>query len=126
MLQLVPGDNENVCRTMIFTYKPGGNSVPTGTPAIPALLGPVKVREGFIPHKDWVTEQRFAPVDGSTSATVSINKYYRGYIRCNRTINYAGTAYPVTNSMYLQLHSDSIAPPNPGITGYFRVYFKDA
>lgn len=125
LLQLLPGDNENVCRTLLLNYVKGGaaSSAPS---ALQTLLGPVTTRSSFVVYKDWVHEARYVPVDGSTSTTVSLNKYYQGFIKLNKIINYGGTANPVTNTMMLQLHSDSLAAPNPGITGYFRVYFKDA
>lgn len=124
LLEVQPGDNENVCRTFMAAYRPGGTTGSTAS-IIPALLGMANT-DTFRIHKDFLHEARFTPVDGSTSATVGINKYYRGFIPLKYRLNYGAGASSVENALLLQFHSDSAIAPNPGITGQIRIYFKDA
>lgn len=124
LIELTAGDNENVCRLLLLQYKPGGNG-PATISAIPSLIGPVNT-DTYRPMFDRIAEPHFAPVDGNSGSTISVNRYYRGYIKMNKMLNFGTGSQPVTDSMYIQLHSDSLAVPNPGIRGFVRIYFKDA
>lgn len=124
LVEVDPGDNQNVVRLLMLRYRPGGTGGTTIS-AISSLQGAINT-DTYSPYLDKIHEARFAPVDGSTSATVSINRYYRGYIRVGRVLNFGVGTSSVQNSIFLQFHSDSAIAPNPGVQGFVRIYFKDA
>lgn len=125
MLEVTPGDNFNVYRLLVIKRSdcdPIFSSTPLST-----LLGPVDTHQCSV-VRDIIQQVRFAPVDGSTSASVGLRKFYKGYLKLNRTIEFTGALNTPTRgcTMGLQFHSDSAIAPHPGIIGYVRVYYKDA
>nr|QBX89320.1 putative capsid protein [Insect-associated ssDNA molecule] len=124
-LQVSPGDNFNVFRLLMVSRRDCQDIASTS--AVTSLLGPINT-DIFYAHKDVIAETRFAPVAGSTADTVGIKRFYKGYVKLNRYIEYSGAAsYPTKGiSIGMQFHSDSAIIPHPGVEGYIRVYYKDA
>lgn len=120
------GDNFNVCRLM-FLHRFSGASLGANPVAITALLGPVNT-DAFRVLRDYLTELRYVPVNGAVDASVPQSKFYKGYIKFPKIIEYTpGASDPTRGGMVgLQFHSDSTLAPNPGIGGYVRLYYKDA
>lgn len=126
IVEVQPGDNENVFRLLMVQQRNGG-LVNTGV-VINNLRGPVETDKWKV-RRDVIGEVRYAPVNGSTADTVGVSKFYRGYLKLNRFIEFdpSGGAAPVKGpALGMQFHSDSTVVPHPGIYGVVRVYYKDA
>lgn len=118
-----PGDNFNSVRHLLFV---NNNNLTGGAgAAITSLTGPVDPDAGKV-----ILDQNysvwFVAADGAT-AQAEIIKYFRGKKKIVRNLLFASgvTAEPVNWKMGFQFHSDSAALPNPGVTGYIRIWFTD-
>lgn len=120
MFRAEPGDNTNEVRILMLARKQGGTM--NTASAIGSLTGPINT-DTYHAYRDIWTQLHYI---GLVAVDIYQRKYYRGYIPVNRTLNYGTGADAITNSLGVQLHSDSSAVPNPGIVGNVRVYFKDA
>lgn len=125
MLEVNPGDNFNVYRLLMI--KRSDCELISTSIVLSSLLGAVDTHQCSV-VRDIIQQVRFAPVAGSTSDTVGLRKFYKGYVKLNRTIEFTGALNTPTRgcTLGLQFHSDSALVPHPGLTGYVRVYYKDA
>jgi len=125
-LEVQPGDSYNTCR---FVWSANQTRTQVSTSSLVGALrisGPSDNAEPI--WMDKFITPKYVAADGSTTATSMVPIVIQGERKVNWVVRYpsAGTQNPMNRNFFFQLHSDSIAPPNPGIYGYVRVYFTDA
>lgn len=137
-LQFNPGDNVNSIRFLIVRSKGVGN-VPTSASTMSAnilsaatgsqqFLAPVDSLGWDVLH-DELFQVHFAPVDGSTAATVGVPRLSHGKVSLGdvliRYTQQASTVIAGRRPIILFL-SDSAIAPNPTFQGYISMEWHDA
>lgn len=132
------GDNSNVVRFLIVRSK-NVASVPTSASTMSANImggitggsqvhGAVDVTAWDVLHDEYF-ETHYAPVDGSTSATVAIPVTSKGSVDLgNCIVRYTQQASTVlTGRLPVMLFlSDSAIAPNPAVVGVYGIEWHDA
>lgn len=136
-MPLSAGDTTNQLRFICVSPK-------SGTPIQPGLVGtfvtqllsnatsgslqwtaPVDTIRWKV-HFDRTFFLTYDPVDGSTNAVKPRIKFFKTFVKLNRTI-FWDDVNTINNDVYLIAISDSAAAPNPGVIGGFvNCYYKDA
>lgn len=131
------GDTINTLRFMVVSPKAGTTVQPNapGNFVAQVLSGaassgvqyasPIDTSR-FHVHLDRTFFLTYDPVDGSTANVKPRIKYFKSFIKINRTIFWDNSGV-INNDVYFVAISDSQIAPHPGaIAGFYTAYFKDA
>lgn len=122
---LQPGDHFNICRVLIATA-PTANPL-SSTSLVSSLLtgGPT---DDVTLWLDSMACPKYVAAVGNAADQSMVPISYTVSKKVNWRVRYLSgtTQNPVNRLLYLQLHSDSAAPPHPGVYGFARVYYTDA
>lgn len=122
--QVQPGDNYNAYRIIISANQ---NNLPNTVGAIGSLLQAYPDPNYDPILMDAVGMVQYSAAVGSGTEQTMWAKNYKIDRKVNWKLKYAGaaTANPINRQLWFQFHADSVAIPNPGIYGVFRVYYTD-